>query len=87
MRAPLRTHIQIQRKSLLKVALYSAEAFGLCLLGVWLFRNDIPLYGKLIISGVFAAFVLIVGVVMVLFVSYSTLANAQGDAVAKDKSI
>ena len=87
MRIPLRTHLSIQRKNLLRVVLYSTEAFGLCLLGIWLFRSDIPLRGKLIISGVFGGFVFLVGLLMVLFVSYSTLANAQGDSIVKDKGI
>jgi hypothetical protein len=84
MRAPLRTHLSIQRKNLLKVALYGAEAFGLCLLGIWIFRNDIALQWKLVISGALGGFVFLVGVVMVLFVSYSTLTKAEGNSVVKD---
>ncbi|MCW5604752.1 MAG: hypothetical protein KIT18_09445 [Burkholderiales bacterium] len=87
MRAPLVTHIQVQRKSLLKVALYSTESFGLCLLGLWLFYNNISLFGKVLVSGAFASFVFVVGALMVLFMSYSTLKNAEGDALEKDQGI
>ena len=80
MPAPLRTHIQIQRKSLLRVAWYSVEAFLLCLLGIWLFQNTMPLYGKLIVSGAFAAVVLLAGAFLVLFTSYLTLKNADANS-------
>jgi cyanate permease len=87
MRASLRTHVLVQRKNLLKIALYSAEAFGLCFLGLWLFRNDIPLQWKLLMSGIFGGVIFLIGLLMVLFVSYSTLADVDEGAGAKEKRI
>jgi len=86
MRASLRMHLHVQRGSLLKVALYSGEAFVLCFAGMWLLYSEKSLYGKLLASGIFAAAVLVIGVTAVLLASYGA-AKGEDRGAGDDKGV
>lgn len=71
----LLTHLSVQRKQIAKVAIYSLEAFLLCLVGTWLFAGETSLVTKLLISGAFALIVFSIGTCGVLFVSLNVLSK------------
>jgi len=78
------THLAIQRKQILKVALYAIEAFVICLIGTWLFAGAISIGTKLLISGAFALVVFVIGLYGVMLVSTRIVGGSQsGDKKTK----
>ncbi len=65
----LLTHISVQRKQLLKVLLYSLEAFVICLVGLWFLFDNMSIPSKVIASGLFGLGVLVIGAIAVLVAS------------------
>jgi MFS-type transporter involved in bile tolerance (Atg22 family) len=84
MTLPFSTHIKVQRKQLLKVFVYAVEAFGLALLGTWLFAEGTSFFGKVVISAASAAVILVIGIVGVLLTSYSTLRDVEALKKSQD---
>jgi hypothetical protein len=68
----LADQIRVLGPSLTKVLLYGLEAAILCFIGLWLFFETMSTASKLIVSGIFGAFVILVGFVSALIAAAST---------------
>lgn len=79
------THLVLQKKQIIKVTLYSMEAFAICLVGTWLFSSGTTVATKLLISGVFALLVFGVGLCGVMLVSMSVAGKNRTDEKTKNE--
>ena len=70
-------HLIVQQKQILKVARYALEAFVIALIGTWLFAGGISVGTKVLISGVFALVVFVIGFCGVLLISFRVVEKSQ----------